>query len=41
MMTSRIGLGLLATFTATRAFAQETGEPRDLPVIGVPVPGGG
>jgi cytochrome c oxidase subunit 2 len=42
MKTTRIGLGLLATFAATCAFAQGTGEPlpNDLPVIGVPVPGG-
>jgi cytochrome c oxidase subunit II len=41
MKTNRIGLGLLATFAAaTGALAQPAGEPRDLPVIGVPVPGG-
>ena len=41
MKINRIGLGLLATFAAaTGAVAQPAGEPRDLPVIGVPVPGG-
>lgn len=39
----RLGLGLLlSTLAAGSAFAQEatSGEPRDLPVIGVPTPGG-
>jgi len=35
-----IGLGLLALLGWTGAFAQESGEPRDLPVIGAPTPGG-
>jgi cytochrome c oxidase subunit 2 len=36
-----LGLGLIATLAATgAAFAQPAGEPRDLPVIGAPVPGG-
>jgi cytochrome c oxidase subunit 2 len=41
MKLTRIGLGLgfLATL-ATGAWAQPAGEPRDLPVIGAPVPGG-
>jgi cytochrome c oxidase subunit 2 len=41
MKTNRIGLGafLLAT-AATGSWAQPAGEPRDLPVIGAPTPGG-
>jgi cytochrome c oxidase subunit 2 len=41
MKTSRIGLclGFLA-MAATGAAAQPAGEPRDLPVIGAPIPGG-
>ena len=42
MKNYRLGLGLLLSMLAAgSAFAQETsGEPRDLPVIGAPVPGG-
>lgn len=42
MKNYRLGLGLLlSTLAAGSAFAQGTsGEPRDLPVIGAPVPGG-
>jgi cytochrome c oxidase subunit 2 len=37
---ARAALGLLATVAASAALAQPAGEPTDLPVIGVPVPGG-
>jgi cytochrome c oxidase subunit 2 len=41
MKTSRIGLCLgWLGLAATGAWAQPAGEPRDLPVIGAPVPGG-
>lgn len=42
MKIYRLGLGLLlSTLAAGSAFAQDAGgEPRDLPVIGAPVPGG-
>jgi cytochrome c oxidase subunit 2 len=41
MKLTRIGLGLASlTLFAAGALAQPAGEPRDLPVIGVPVPGG-
>jgi cytochrome c oxidase subunit 2 len=44
MKTSRIGLPLgvlaFAVGAVGAALAQPAGEPRDLPVIGVPVPGG-
>jgi cytochrome c oxidase subunit 2 len=41
MKLTRIGLGLVSLLPyATGALAQPAGEPRDLPVIGVPVPGG-
>ena len=44
MIRNRIGLGLSAMLAAlamaAAALAQESGEPRDLPVIGAPVPGG-
>jgi cytochrome c oxidase subunit 2 len=35
-----LGLGLLATLAATAVCAQPAGEPRDLPIVGAPVPGG-
>jgi cytochrome c oxidase subunit II len=35
-----LGLGLLATLATNAAFAQPAGEPTDLPIVGVPVPGG-
>lgn len=39
---NRLGhlLGLFAGFAATGVWAQTAGEPQDLPVIGVPIPGG-
>lgn len=42
MKIYRLGLGLiLSTLAAGSSFAQEAGgEPRDLPIIGAPVPGG-
>jgi cytochrome c oxidase subunit II len=44
MIRNRIGLGLSAMLAAlamaSAALGQESGEPRDLPVIGAPVPGG-
>ena len=42
MKMSRIGLclGFLRLWPATGALAQPAGEPRDLPVIGAPMPGG-
>ena len=36
----RAALGFLATVVGSAALAQPAGEPQDLPVIGVPVPGG-
>ena len=41
MKMSRIGLclGFLAVWPATGALAQPAGEPRDLPIIGAPIPG--
>ncbi len=35
-----IGLGLLASLIAPMAWAQPAGEPRDLPLVGIPTPGG-
>ncbi len=35
-----LGLGVFALLSWTGALAQESGEPRDLPVIGAPTPGG-
>ncbi|MFO1210200.1 MAG: cytochrome c oxidase subunit II [Amaricoccus sp.] len=35
-----LGLGMLALLSWTGAWAQESGEPRDLPIIGAPTPGG-
>jgi hypothetical protein len=41
MKMSRIGLCLgFLVFAATGALAQPAGEPRDLPVIGAPIPWG-
>ncbi|MFO1142182.1 MAG: cytochrome c oxidase subunit II [Amaricoccus sp.] len=35
-----LGLGVLALLSWTGAWAQDSAEPRDLPIIGQPVPGG-
>ena len=43
MQSKRIGFGLglsMLSMLAGAAMAQPAGEPRDLPVIGVPTPGG-